>query len=145
MPATPIAAAVWKHLPITSPWAAPGKPSSSFTHVLLNQGWFDVNCRSHNAKVGLDGCPAADYHSSKQYPFWLTYHLHVGCFGFSDPTPTVFQFHGQDSASLCLARLTHPQCPWFWLCYQHPTSQSIPCSLLTTLAGGNDVDQIERK
>lgn len=54
----------WKHQPVMSPQAAPGKPSSSFTCVLLNQGWLVLNCRNRN--TSLDGCPAADYCCSEQ-------------------------------------------------------------------------------
>lgn len=70
---------------------------------------------------------------------------------FSDPIWTLLQFHARDIASLCLASSNRPQSPqfahvhWCWLHYHQPTSQSISCSLLTTLAGGNDVGQIERK
>lgn len=49
----------WKHQPIMSPRATPEKPSSSFTCILLNQGWLILNCRNRNT-TSLDGHPAAD-------------------------------------------------------------------------------------
>lgn len=58
---------VWKHLPITSPWAAPGKPSSSFACIFpIRVDSSFLNCRNCNTKVSLDGRPAADYCCSKQ-------------------------------------------------------------------------------
>lgn len=136
---------VWKHLPITSPWAAPGKPSSSFACVFLNQGWLvflKLQKLQHKGKFRWASC------------CWLLLLEAVSTWDilcFCHPIQTSFQFYDRGIASLSCASSNCPQSPWFahvlwcWLHYYQPTSQSISFSLLTTLVGGNDVVQIKKK
>lgn len=133
----------WKHLPIRSSWAVLGKPSSSFTQVyfLLNQNLFVLNCRNHNRKVISHSCHTAAQHCSEQ-PQHRTCFMpqpeHYSSFMARTEHPCALQAATAPIAQICTRALV--------LLHQHqPASQSISCSLLTTLAGGNDVVGMERK